>query len=376
MSDKVQNLRPFYDLGGFIKTKPLSRSAECLKSKTKYIHYGDIHGKYNGFVNDKSNIPYIEDINDYDFLSEGDLVFADASEDYIDLGKTILIENTDGGRIISGLHTHAFRPNFDFVNPTYLKYYTESEQYKREMTKRGQGISVLGISKKELLKIEANFHTRALQDKYAIGLRSIDLKIHLIEEKIESLKLFKKGFVQNELDKYKKKYDIEQISLHIKNKVKGGSPIYNENGENILLTNEYLMENDKQTFVDNKNDVSINDVLLLWDGSNAGTAYTNVKGVCGSTFTKLELKKSLSNYYLVENIMRDINMIKSIREGSGIPHVPKDFISYYKIPIPKIDEQLKFIEVTNKLDGKSKLMNEKLKTLKEFKKGLLQQMFV
>ncbi len=159
-------------------------------------------------------------------------------------------------------------------------------------------------------------------------------------------------------------------------KSKGSNPIYTEKVENLLLTNAYLNDSSKKSYVKNSNDVNTEDVLILWDGSNAGDSYTNTEGVCGSTFVKLELRSNLDNSYLVENIMNDILVIKSIREGSGIPHVPRDFLKYYKLPIPPLKRQTDFVQATSKIDMKISFTNHKLKTLKQFKKGLLQQMFV
>ena len=60
------------------------------------------------------------------------------------------------------------------------------------------------------------------------------------------------------------------------------------NGIYPIIDMEYL---EKQQFVNFTNDVGImctkEDVLLLWDGSGAGTPIYNVSGVVGSTFANL-----------------------------------------------------------------------------------------
>ncbi|WRN88801.1 hypothetical protein T8986_10865 [Staphylococcus aureus] len=42
-------------------------------------------------------------------VQKGDIIFADASEDYSDLGKAVMID-FEPNSLISGLHTHLFRP--------------------------------------------------------------------------------------------------------------------------------------------------------------------------------------------------------------------------------------------------------------------------
>ena len=80
-----------------LKSYPLSRNVETTtQTGTKYIHYGDIHTKKAQKINNNSNIPYIEN-KQYELLEKGDIILADASEDYQGIAEPAVIENNQTG---------------------------------------------------------------------------------------------------------------------------------------------------------------------------------------------------------------------------------------------------------------------------------------
>ena len=96
-------------------------------------------------------------------MQQNDLIFADASEDYKDLGKAVLI-NFNISKVISGLHTHLFRPN-NLVIPKFLLFNTKTKNYLKFIHRQGNGISVLGISKNNLSKYIVNLPFKSEQEK-------------------------------------------------------------------------------------------------------------------------------------------------------------------------------------------------------------------
>jgi|GEM_PF-3473800 len=94
-----------------------SLSRENLSTKdgeVSNIHYGDILVKYGSIVdisNTSNTIPLIKNSKTLDFrrvlLKNGDIVFADASEDEM-CGKMIEIYNPENSPVVAGLHTIAY----------------------------------------------------------------------------------------------------------------------------------------------------------------------------------------------------------------------------------------------------------------------------
>jgi len=105
--------KKYGDIYSFYSTNSLSRDKLNYESGKVYnIHYGDVHTKFNTMFHiSNEDIPFINNnidlskIKKESYCLNGDLVIADASEDYNDIGKTIEIINLNNKLIVSGLHT-------------------------------------------------------------------------------------------------------------------------------------------------------------------------------------------------------------------------------------------------------------------------------
>lgn len=178
----------------FIKNYSYSRNDEG-EGKYSHIHYGDIHSRYNGLITKNTVVPKIKSNKEHIELKDGDIIVADASEDYKDLGKTVILLEKGSRNIIASLHTFALRPN-EKLNSIYFLNYSYSDSYKQYMYKKGTGISVFGINKKNLENMSILLPSLQEQVKIANFLSSIDRKIELEEEKLEEYKKLKKGLMQ------------------------------------------------------------------------------------------------------------------------------------------------------------------------------------
>lgn len=143
-------------MGDFsLKTNSLSRSFLGIEGDVKNIHYGDILTKYSFVLeaSDKS-IPKIINSKEEDYLGvklqNGDLIFADAAEDY-SVGKAVEITSITDEVIVSGLHTIVVRPLIKFAD-SYAGYYVNSDSFHNQLLPLIQGAKVSSISKSNLSK--------------------------------------------------------------------------------------------------------------------------------------------------------------------------------------------------------------------------------
>ena len=150
----------------------------------------------------------------------------------------------------------------------------------------------------------------------------------------------------------------------VKSSMKGGNT-------NYLETN-YLNGGIAQK-VNATADVSKNDVLILWDGSKAGTVYHGFEGALGSTL-KVYVPKC-SGDFLYQILKKDQDKIYQRYRTPNIPHVIKNFTEKFIVSIPNVREQEKIAEFFHDLDSLIALHQRKLEHLQEQKKGLLQKMF-
>lgn len=120
-------------------------------------------------------------------------------------------------------------------------------------------------------------------------------------------------------------------------------------------------------------DVMLDDVLILWDGSKAGTVYHGFEGSLGSTLKAY--RTSADSKFVYQYLKRYQDNIYNNYRTPNIPHVQKDFLDVFTISVPRSDEQAKIGSFFKQLDDTIALHQHKLDLLKEQKKGYLQKMF-
>jgi type I restriction enzyme S subunit len=193
-------------LGDFLTfhmTNSFSRSLLNYESgKIKNIHYGDIHTKFKStFDILKEKVPFlnksvdISKISDDCFCQTSDLIIADASEDYKDIGKAIEIINLDNQKLLAGLHTYIARDKIKFALG-FKSYLFKSYDLRLKIMKIATGISVLGISKTNLSKLKVFIPSVEEQQKIADFLTAIDKKINFVEKQLNYTKNYKQGLLQ------------------------------------------------------------------------------------------------------------------------------------------------------------------------------------
>lgn len=368
-------------LGEFKKTYSFSRNVEG-EGNYKHIHYGDIHMNYNGTISKYKHIPSIDIPSDdsYEFIKERDIIFADASEDRKDLGKVAVVRDIEGN-ILSGLHTICFRPN-ETLNSEFFLNHSLNKEYLKFMYTRGNGAKVLGISKSNLSEYKFLVPSKEEQEKIASFFSLIDDKISLQGEKVEALKDYKSGMMQKIFSRELRFKDDEGRD-------------YPEWEENILgniceittgkLDANAMVENGQYRFYTcakeyyRINEYAFDTEALLISGNGAHVGYVHYyKGKFNAYQRTYVLDKFSENieyikYYLDKNLKKRILACKN--EGNT-PYIVLSTLKDMNIMIPSKEEQIKIAKFMNDIYLKIEKEQEKLDSLNEYKKGLLQQMFV
>lgn len=178
-----------------VKSYSLSRDVETNEyTGYKYIHYGDIHTKVADIIDEFSDLPNIKAAGNYELLEKGDLVLADASEDYQGIAAPAVVTIDVPYKLVSGLHTIALRPKQ--IDSLFLYYLINSQTFKKYGYKTGTGMKVFGISATNLLKFESVFPILEEQTQIGNFFKQLDDTIALHESELETLKATKKAFLQ------------------------------------------------------------------------------------------------------------------------------------------------------------------------------------
>jgi type I restriction enzyme S subunit len=189
----------------FLVTNSFSRALLNYEDgEVKNIHYGDIHTKFcTLFDISREDVPYInsdvsiEKIREECYCQEGDMIFADASEDLNDIGKSIEIVNLNGELLVSGLHTLMARQVERKLEIGFGGYLFKSDWIRKQIQREAQGAKVLGISTGRIAKIKISFPRNPKeQQKIASCLSAVDELITAQAERIAQLQQHKKGLMQ------------------------------------------------------------------------------------------------------------------------------------------------------------------------------------
>lgn len=368
------------DIGVFRKSYSFSRAKEG-EGIYRHIHYGDIHSKLPEIVYDNNLLPQIKENKDFVKVQKGDLIFADASEDYDDLGKAITLD-FNPQNIIAGLHTHLFTLEKNYDNK-FLVNYTKTNKYRTFIRQVGTGISVLGISKKSLSNF--NILTPFIDEQEKIGdfFSKLDRQIELEEEKLELLEQQKRGYMQKIFSRELRFKDdngngypdweettIKNITNYINSKKSSNQ--YNEsNNSEGYPVYDAIQEIGKDLQYDMKEPY----ISILKDG--AGVGRLNLRAGKSSVIGTMGYIQAINvDIQFLYYRMKLLNFRKFII-GSTIPHLYYKDYSKEKILIPTSnDEQKKIGHFILNIDKLIDNKTLKLDYLKQRKQGLLQKMFI
>lgn len=159
----------------------------------------------------------------------------------------------------------------------------------------------------------------------------------------------------------------------IERELKGKTKATMLGNKNIYLDANYL-NGGEINYVNASKDVTLNDVLILWDGSLAGTVYHEFEGALGSTLKAYKPKES--GQFLYQFLKKNQQNIFNNYRTPNIPHVIKTFTEEFRITIPHIKEQTKIGNFFKLLDQKIALEQRKLEKLNNIKQAYLNEMFV
>jgi len=203
--DRPWSASTFADLYSFKRTNSLSRDRlNYDDGEIRNIHYGDIHTRFRSlFRLADEDVPYIDrdawanGPNDDVFCEEGDIVLADASEDLDDVGKAIEVVSLEGERVVAGTHTIlATRRGNDPVIGFGGQLF-QSAVVRAFIKKEAQGSKVYGISARRVSGVPVPIPpTEEEQRKIADCLGALDDLIAAEGQKLEALRLHKKGLMQ------------------------------------------------------------------------------------------------------------------------------------------------------------------------------------
>jgi type I restriction enzyme S subunit len=158
---------------------------------------------------------------------------------------------------------------------------------------------------------------------------------------------------------------------------KGRKHIPIENGK-IRYINIENLHNSANSLFTNESGVHVeeHDLIIAWDGANAGKVGVGFEGVIGSTLARLKIKvNNVISRYLFWYLESKNELIKSQRTGATIPHVNGNSLKDLQIPLPPLATQKRIAEILDAADALRRKDQELLKKYDELAQVIFIDMF-
>jgi type I restriction enzyme S subunit len=364
----------------FLFKNGVNASKEQYGQGYKFINVLDImeddfitHDTIRGSVNISEN-----EFNK-NIVSYGDVLFQRSSETREEVGQAnVYLDKsksaTFGGFVIRG------QKNSEY-DPVFMNYLLKVPSVRKDITSRSGGSTRYNIGQDSLEKVSVLIPTLAEQQKIGNFLETVDVWIKNLSARKVSLKKYKVGVMRkifnqevrfkNEIGKDFPEWEEKMISeISSKSNTGLSANTLNENNGDYMVYGaagklkkiDFFQEEDPY-------------LAIVKDGAGVGRVFIcEPKTSVLSTLNVIRPKGDVDLYFL-HCLVANLNLKKYIIGGT-IPHI------YYKdykkelVRIPCLEEQNKISDYLTSIDNLINSMQDQIDKAKQWKKGLMQQLFV
>ena len=174
-----------------------SRDELRLDGPVKYLHYGDIHACTLAIL-EPSSLPSLpeEKAKGLDRLRDGDLVFADASEDLTGVSKSVEIYGVGSTELVAGLHTIAARFDNDILTDGFKAYLQFCPVFASQLRRLAAGTKVYATNRSHIASVEMRLPSIDEQSAIATALSDMDALLEGLDRLIAKKRDLKQATMQ------------------------------------------------------------------------------------------------------------------------------------------------------------------------------------
>ncbi|HHC6516997.1 restriction endonuclease subunit S [Vibrio parahaemolyticus] len=311
-------------------------------------------------------------------------------------------------------HLMKLSPNLSSVEPSYLAYKLRTWTMRTRLIRRGKQSTMTTIGQSDIADIPVELPTIEEQQKIASFLSKVDEKITLLTEKKGKLTEYKKGVMQqlfngkweskngqkifipptlrfkaddgNEFPDWKEvslgdvliptfrevdKPSDNYLAIGVRSHCKGTFQKPDSEPDKVAMDKLYVVK---------AGDLIVN-ITFAWEGAIAIVKDEDDGGYVSHRFPTYLFNEDRLLGSFFESLFKqkrfrfDLDLISPGGAGRNRVLSKKEFLKL-TVSVPSINEQKKISEGLTLLQQKLDLANSELEKAKEWKRGLLQQMFV
>jgi len=183
----------------FLNNGANSRAELLREGHVRYLHYGDIHSAKGALLNPAAErMPFLPEAKAerLDRLINGDLIFADASEDLDGVGKSVELQNIGELQVVSGMHTIAVRFDKQVLADGYKTYLQFIPSFRNHLRRLAAGTKVYATNMAHIGSATVQLPGTNEQVAIAQVLNDMDAELAALEQRREKTHAIKQGMMQ------------------------------------------------------------------------------------------------------------------------------------------------------------------------------------
>ena len=290
------------------------------------------------------------------------------------LGNVASVDRTD---IALAQRVIKYRGKTGLLDNLFLKQKFLSESFQEILKSKATGGTVQGIKGSVLHQIPLIVPSKEEQTKIASFLSAVDEKISQLTKKHELLSQYKQGMMQKlfsqqvrfkaddgsefgEWDQLKFK-DVIKIKYGKDHKKldDGDIPVLGTGGV-MRYVDSYLYEGES--------------ILIGRKGTIDKPRFISGKFWTVDTLFYTEIGEKILPKFAFQQLLL-VNWL-NLNEATGVPSLNTTSIGNIELKVPCLAEQTKIANVLSAIDQKIEVISKQIEQAKQWKKGLLQQMFI
>ena len=337
------------------------------------LHYGLIHVGLPTLINLSEHIlPNIKLDNtprNYELCQEGDVAFADASEDTNEVAKVVEFYELQGKDVVCGLHTIHGRDNKGLTIKGFKGYALSSVTFHNQIRRLAQGTKIYSVSTKNFAESYISLPSKEEQSKIVTLLSLLDKRIATqirVIDKLESLIKGIRATVFNNVQPNTKLGEIADIyqpqTIASTECNRGQYLVFGANG----VIGRYEQYNHEQP-----------QICITCRGNTCGTVNFSepFSWVTGNAMViNIDNNKEVNKRYLFHYLSSQ--NFHHIISGSGQPQIVRSPLLKFPIYLPSMQTQVKLAEMLDLLRCRLKAEQDILEKYQQQKAYLLQNMFI